>query len=56
MDLSNIQLIVFAAIGVIVLVGVLFVIQDARAHSRQEEQYTKRKATRPAMKQEHEPA
>jgi ABC-type Fe3+ transport system permease subunit len=57
MDFSNIQLIVFTAIGILILAGVIFVIQDARSRRRHEENYSARKRkSRPATQQEHEPA
>lgn len=57
MDFTNIQLIVFTAIGVIVLIGIVFVIQDARAHRRHEEKYSQRKqATAQQRQQKHEHA
>ena len=60
MVLSNISFIVFAGIGMLLLVGVIFVIQDARAYRRREEEYTNRKnALRnvpSSFDHEHEPA
>jgi len=60
MAFSNISLIVFAGIGLLLLVGVVFVIQDARAYRRREEEYTNRKnalrGVGTPLDREHEPA
>lgn len=59
MALSTIQFIVFAAIAAVVLAGVLFIIQDARAQRREQERFSnRRKNANPTrtFHREHEPA
>lgn len=54
MVLNTVQLIVVISIAVILIAGVLFIIQDARAYKRRSEEYSVKK--RKPTAQEHEPA
>jgi ABC-type Fe3+ transport system permease subunit len=57
MEFFTIQVVIFAAIAILILAGVIFVIQDARMQRRHEEKYASRKRqSRPASPREHEPA
>lgn len=57
MELATIQFIIYIAIAAIVLLGIAFIVSDARAHRRDAEQYTNRnKSARASLRKEHEPA
>lgn len=58
MTLSTIQLVVFIAIGLIVLAGVVFVLQDVKAQRREQEELESRRQRMRAHRaqREHETA
>ncbi len=58
MTFTTIQLVVFVIIGLVLVAGVMFIIQDARAQNRHEEMYTSRKSrVNPGqLSREHETA
>ncbi|MEM9984835.1 MAG: hypothetical protein AAF804_07040 [Bacteroidota bacterium] len=58
MMFTTIQLIVFVIIGLVLVAGVMFIIQDAKAQNRHEELYTSRKSrlNHGELTREHETA
>lgn len=55
MDFSTVQLIIGGSIIALILAGIVFIIQDTRAHRRREDMFS-RKSPVTKLEREHEPA
>ena len=53
MGLSTLQIVISVSMVGIAIAGILFIVQDARAHRRHMNEYASRKGT-PTYQQEHE--
>lgn len=56
MVFSTVQLIIGISIVTLVLAGIVFIIQDTRAHRRREDLYSRKKSPVSNLEREHEPA